>query len=487
MSGAKRPDKASDSWWWLPEQPLTVENSVNHLSCVAEPVHMCYASGPPLGGEGEELMLAETSVLDSESAKAWLRQFAVRDQKLAADLLEIFRFVSRDEFASGLKELVLHQAQFVNGPVALYAERELGHRRGIPHRLFKESTGKVKRSYGVGPQPVKSTKAYHPEVGSEGIVAQLITDLCRQSPKEFLNHPGPDQIRKTRARAFWVLTDFVGSGKRAYDYLSAAWKLRSVRSWTSSGFLRFGVIAYAMTQLGESRIDRHPCKPLTLCVQPCPTIFSAFSGSAVDAQVSLCERYDPIRHSPDTIKDDGFLGFGGVGALIAFAHGAPNNTPRIFHKTSRRANGWIPLFPARVTAGLSSTGFGRSLRPETISARLNALGNKALAKSPAARNASIEVKKRYLVLAALSRGQRGDVILAIKTGLSTFEVQSVCQELERFGWVGPRRVLTDAGLGELRHLRRRVAQQRQRVSIGAEVEKPPYYPTSLRAPVTPSS
>ncbi|WP_220377491.1 hypothetical protein [Paraburkholderia sp. BL6669N2] len=444
---------------------------------------MYYPSRSLLGRTVEERMPTEMSVLDSQAAKIWLRQFALRDQKLAADLLGVFRFVSRDEFASGLTDQVMHQAQFIDGPIALYAERELGHRLGVPHRLFKESTGKVKRAYGVGPQPVKSTKAYQPEVGSEGIVAQLITDLSRRFPKKFLNHPGPDLIRKTRARAFWVLTDFVGSGKRSYDYLSAAWKVRSVRSWKSGRFLSFGVIAYAMTQSGQSRIDRHRCKPFTSCVLPCPTIFDAFSRSAVDAYVSLCDRYDPVRPKAGTFKDEGFLGYGGVGALIAFAHGAPNNCPRIFHKTSRRVNGWIPLFPSRVTAGLPSTGFGRSLRSETISARLDALGNNALARSPAARNAPVEVKKRYLVLAALSRGQRGNAVLAIKTGLSTVEVDQVCQELEAFGWVGRRRVLTDTGLGELRHLRRTVVQRRQRVGASAEVGKRPYYPTSLRAPV----
>ncbi len=426
-------------------------------------------------------------MLDSEAGVAWLRQFALRDQKLAADLLEVFCFVSRDEFATGLRDQVLHEARGVDGPIALYAERELRHRLGVPLRLFKESRGRVKRAYGVGPQPVKPTKAYQPEVGSEGIVAQLITDLCRQFPKRFLNHPGPDKFRETRARAFWVLSDLVGSGKRAYDYLSSAWKVRSVRSWRSGGFLQFGVIAYAMTQSGRSRINRHPCKPLTSCVQPCPTIYSAFSGAAVNAYVSLCERYDPVSPRPESFNYNESLGYGGVGALIAFAHGAPNNSPRIFHKTSRRAKGWIPLFPARVTSGLPLTGFGRSLRPETISARLNALGNKALAKSPAARSAPIEVKKRYLVLAALSRGQRGDVIVAIKTGLSIYEVAHVCNELEGFGWIGPRRVLTDAGLGELRHLRRTAGQKQQRADTNAEVEKLPYYPTSLRAPIIPSS
>jgi hypothetical protein len=426
-------------------------------------------------------------MLESEAAKAWVRQFATRDQQLAAEMLGIFVFVSRDELASGLTAQVQHHAEFINGPIALYAERELGHRFGVPHRLFTESTGNVKRAYGIGPAPVKATKAYNPEVGSEGIVAQLITDLCRQHPKRFLNHPGPDEIRKKRARAFWVLTDFVGSGKRAHDYLSAAWKVRSVRSWNSGQFLKFGVIAYAMTQDGQARIRRHACKPLTSCVQPCPTIFSAFSGSKADACARLCERYDPVGSKTDTLEDNSFLGYGGVGALMAFAHGAPNNTPRIFHKTSKRANGWIPLFPSRVTANLPTAGFGRSLRPESITARLEALGNTVLAKSPAARNAPVEVKKRYLVLAALSRAHRGDDILAIKTGLSTIEVKQVCKDLEGLGWMGERRVLTDAGLGQLRHLRRTVVKQRQHANTQVVIEKPPYYPTSLRAPVFPSS
>lgn len=434
-----------------------------------------------------EEVQAEMPILESEAAKAWVRQFDLRDQALAAEMLANFVFVSRDEFAIGLTNQAMLHAESVDGPIALYAERELRHRLGVPHRLFRETAGKVKRAYGVGPAPVKATKAYQPEVGSEGIVAQLITDLCRAHPKRFLNHPGPDEIRKKRARAFWVLTDFVGSGKRAHDYLSAAWKVRSIRSWKSGRFMQFGVLAYAMTEEGEARIKRHPCRPLTACVQPCPTIVSAFGSAKADACVRLCERYDPVDHDPSQFQDSPFLGYGGIGALMAFAHGAPNNTPRIFHKTSKRAKGWIPLFPSRVTAGLPATGFGRSLRPETISARLEALGSTVLAKSPAARDAPVEVKKRYLVLAALSRAHRGDYILAIKTGLSTAEVRQVCQELEGLGWVGERRVMTDAGLGELRHLRRTVTQRRQRVDTNAQAAKPPYYPTSLRAPVLPSS
>lgn len=424
---------------------------------------------------------------------AWIGQFDRRDQHRANSLLRLFRLVSRDEFVDGLRDEVSRQAARVDGPVALYAERELGHRLGVPHRLFKESGGKHKRAKGVGPQPVKPTKAYLPGVGSEGIVAQLINDLCKEQPKKFLNHPGPDKIRKFKARAFWVLTDLVGSGKRAENYLRAAWKVRSVRSWHSGRFIRFGVIAYAMTSRGEARISRHNSRPLTAHVVPCPTIVSLFSGPEADVYLNLCKRYDPMvppsrRHESEISYSedvDGFLGFGGVGALIAFAHGAPNNIPSMFRKASTRADGWTPIFPARVTAGLPSKAFGLDLTSETIAARLNALGQKVLAKSPAAKSAAPEVKKRFLVLATLSRGQRGTMVVAVRTGLTTIEVDKVCHDLQALGWIDNQRRLTDAGIGELRHLRSATAKLPQ--VVDAEAPKPMYYPSSLRAPVFQSS
>lgn len=108
---------------------------------------------------------------------------------------------------------------------------------------------------GVGPQPIQPTRAYDPEVGSEGLIAQLITELCRLPRSPFLNHPGPDEIRKRKVRRFIVLTDLIGSGRRARDYLEAAWQVRSVRSWSSLRLLRFEVLAYATTDHGRRRVD----------------------------------------------------------------------------------------------------------------------------------------------------------------------------------------------------------------------------------------
>ncbi|MGM9489785.1 phosphoribosyltransferase-like protein [Ideonella sp. YS5] len=430
---------------------------------------------------------APHAVLESEQTKAWLRQFALGDQHLAAELLKHFVLVSRDEFATGLRRLVLREASLVPGPIALYAERELPHRYGVPHRLFREGRRKVRRAEGRGPQPVMPTRNYDPSVGSEGLVAQLITELCRERPMDFLNHPGPNSIRKHKVRRLWILTDLIGSGTRAERYLTAAWRVRSVRSWWSGHFIRLGVVAYACTEAGERHVRRHHSKPDVRYLVPCPTITSTFGREAAKAYYRLCSAYDPLEQDSNPPWIEESLGFGGTGALIAFSHGAPNNTPRIFHKSGKGEGGWTPLFPARVTAGLPLEAFGRSMGKEAIAQRLRDLGQKVLAKSPATLDSSIEVKKRFLVLAALSRRPRFTAALATRTGLTTMEVVDVCDELFRLGWIDSQKHLTDSGCGELQHAKRRVAKERQRAHRLLEPPpKSPYYPSSLRSPTPPS-
>lgn len=280
---------------------------------------------------------------ETDAGIAWLKQFDVDDQATAANLIDTMLLVSRDEFFERLRELILERSSQVNGRIGLYAEREIRKNRGILNRLFKENRG---RACGTGPAPVQPTHVYAPQVGSEGLVAWLITDLCREHPHRFLNHPGPDQIRRRKAHAFFLITDFIGSGTRACNYLQAAWRVASVKSWSSLHLLLFEVVAYSATDAGHSALKAHPSHPSVSLVIPCPTIESEFDSLAVDRIRSLCIRYDPIDHKPVEA-----LGFGGAGALIAFAHGCPNNAPRILHKKStRKSTRWKPLFPARVTA-----------------------------------------------------------------------------------------------------------------------------------------
>ena len=399
---------------------------------------------------------------------AWVSQFATADQADAAALVKAMTLVTRDEFGERLAALIRERGCSGQRPVGLYAERELRRRLGIPNRLFKETKGKVKRATGAGPEPVKSTRDYDLEVGSEGLVAQIITELCREPGSIFLNHPRPDAIRRKRVRRFIVVTDLIGSGRRARDYLEAAWRVRSVRSWSSWRLLRFEVLAYAATEAGRSNVEKHHSRPLVQFVTPCPTIESEFQDESGPIR-NLCIRYDPMDHDPIE-----FLGVGGIGALIAFAHGVPNNAPRILHKARGK---WAPLFPARITANLRSH-FGQTFDPDAVAARLRQMRQTNLARGPWLHGASPNARLLILVTAALSSGPKGDEALARRTGLTILDIRRWVTEGARLGWVDGNRRLTDRGQRELAYARRRL-KGKKNLPVAP---KDPYYPRSLRAP-----
>jgi hypothetical protein len=404
--------------------------------------------------------------LKAQPTLAWLGQFEPEDQATAVTLLRAMTLVSRDAFADRLRDLILHRLREGQAPIGLYVERELRHRYGVPFRLFKESATKVHRAYGVGPKPVEPTKSYDADVGSEGIVAQLVSELSRAHPKQIFNHPGPDAIRKRRIRRFILVTDFIGSGKRASTYLEAAWRVRSVRSWWSARArtgLSFEVLAYAATPQGRYVVERHSCRPAVHVVIGCPTINTAFSDRKVR---DLCNKYSPSKVMPPT-------GYGYGGALIAFAHGVPNNAPLILFK---RSSSWAPLFPARVTAG-TRRHFQTEPEAEEVHAHLMAMRQARLAEAGSVEGAKPHARNLLLVLAALSRSPREVEALSRKTGLTVLEVEAALTSAFKGGWIDGQNRLTDSGHAELAQARRSSASA---PSLAKAV--PFYYPKSLRAP-----
>lgn len=424
---------------------------------------------------------------DTPPAVAWLGQFALADRALAAKLLDEVVVVSAGEFFQQLRDLIIQKAKSVNGPIALFAERELRHRFGVPHRLFKQTTRKPLRAEGkVGPPAIQPTKAYDPSVGSEGIVANLISQLTREFPSKFLNHPGPEQFRQRGVRAFWVVTDLLGSGDRAWRYLEAAWRVRSVRSWKSLKLLEFGVLAYAATEAGQKRVERHPSRPEVHRLLVCPTVKGTFPSDVASKLIALCDAYNPIRFdrkAPWSGNSEG-MGWGRQGVLLAFAHGAPNNMPLLFHRTSKRKQGWIPLFPARVTAGVDSNSYGVGLSCDRIQQKLERLGQPGLGRSVMALAPSTATLEMLLVMGALSRPSRSnESIVAQKAGLPIARVRSICADLFAYGWIDSTRCLTDQGASQLRHARRAQINILEKITQKApEVTQKPYYPSSLRHP-----
>ena len=139
--------------------------------------------------------------------------------------------MNHNEFVAGLRQLIINRSNDVDGMVALFAEREVKRGKNrIPHRLYREPYRKKKRrAYGMGPQPVQPTSNCDLTIGSEGIVSWLVSELCIESPEKFICHPSPDQIRNKKIRKFVLVTDLIGSGNRARDYIESAWRVASVK------------------------------------------------------------------------------------------------------------------------------------------------------------------------------------------------------------------------------------------------------------------
>jgi hypothetical protein len=405
-------------------------------------------------------------------AKDWLSQFSSTDRGVAVSLLDALVLVNHEVFIDRLRAKIIESAGVIEGRVGLYAEREVRRYKGIPNRLFKEKfiNGKC-RAYGGGPKPVAPTRTLNPQVGSEGLIAWLVTELCREYPGKFVSHPGPDEIRdkENAIQSFFLVTDFIGSGSRASNYLSSAWRIASVRSWWSAGRFPFRVIAYSATNRGHDRVLDHAAQPDVDLVIPAPTIDTEFSAPERAAVRSICMKYDPDGSDPIAS-----IGYDGTGALLVFGHGCPNNCPRILHRSKRS---WKALFPQRVTAG-SREHFKENRDAKTVAARLIRLGQRQLASSAWISRMTANGRAMVLVLAALRRGPRLDEALASRTGLTIPEVQSLIRTAIQFGWVDGQRHLTDKGAGQLAHLRRKQILK----SALPNSEKSLYYPTSLRAP-----
>ncbi len=380
--------------------------------------------------------------------------------------------VSRDTFSERMIALLLKRVSAGLEPVGLYAEREVRKRYGKSLRLFKQSNKKIRRAHGAGPQPVQTFRAYDADVGSEGIVAQLVSELCRRYPKHFLNHPGPDQIRKFKVRRFILVSDFIGSGDRALTYVDAAWRVSSVRSWWSSRAkwgMSFEVVAYSGTERGTARIASHPSKPDVHLVAACPTISNSFSYEKRIAVQEMCQRYYP------GTSDMPSLGYGYTGALVAFAHGAPNNCPLIFHK---RSGSWEPLFPQRITAASREAFAEDQNRGERLRERLLDMRQARLAAADVAEATDPRRRTLVAVMAALARPPRTTNSVALRTGLTITEVDVSLAEALKFGWVDGKSRLTDTGQSELEQLK----TKRTPTPLFTSREDD-YCPEQLRAPV----
>lgn len=401
--------------------------------------------------------------------KAWLEHFGPSERQVVAGLMDKMLLVGRESFASGMRTLLDQISKTDAGQdikLAVYAERPIKKVFGkIPAYFNNSRSG---RAVGAGRPPIEVDPRSQ-EVGSEGIGAQLITAYSRAHPASAFSHPGPDKMRKEKVRKIVIVTDFVGSGMRIYDMLESFRYVATLRSWRSYGLLEFAVLAYSGSVFGLDQLRRHKLKPDVRIFTGCPTIETSFR-SAQRAEIhNVLRRFPPGHAHP--FGWDGW-GWGGSGALIAFAHGCPNNVPPIFHS---RAAGWRPLFPGRTTE-VAAEDFPTN-PDDVVGQRSQDLLHITNARQALSSLESRRWISTMLVLTAVSTGARSIEEISAPTGLNMEEVKTVVGFSKVALWLTDSGKLTKLGKQELVRLRRRG----RRKPILPSASQSFYYPTQLRA------
>ncbi|WP_434056899.1 phosphoribosyltransferase-like protein [Bradyrhizobium tunisiense] len=349
--------------------------------------------------------------------------------------------------------------------VALYAEREFGGAPAFTVESIPDAAGRLRRrSIGrKGPAPVSPVRGSG-RVGSEGLVAFVISQAHATKPRSFMNHPGPDLIRgKTSpAGSIGIVTDFIGSGSRVCEMLDAFWAVPSVRSWVSRKWINFKVIAAAATAAGVAKVKRHRLGPEVLFQHAAPTISSHPDFVQADEWSALIERY-----GPDAGRGASRYGFGGDAALVAFNYRLPNNTPALVHRTHE---GWRALYDGAAPDDLRPA-FGVRAPSEVIGQAAQMTG---VAISD---DLSPEAAATILVLSLL-RGRwhaKSQVALAERTGMAVPDIMDILARALKGGLVNGSGRLTDSGQALLAAGRR---SERKRPVVATDSQ--PYYPLALR-------
>lgn len=403
---------------------------------------------------------------ETPAGTEWLRQFSKVERETAAELVDEVLLVSRNDFVDGLwKSLDQLEGERANPArkMALYAERPIKTSFGRIPAFFPNS--RHGRAMGAGVPPIV-VDPRDQEVGSEGVVAQLITDYCRSNPLAALSHPGPTKLRSDKVEEIVILSDFIGSGRRIIRMLESFRYVATIRSWRSYHLVRFVVIAYSGIVEGIRAVQSHKLKPNVLIQVGCPTIANTFRATQRIQIEALCEAH-PTKHKMP-------FGFNDCAALIAFAHGCPNNVPQILHS---RAAKWNPLFAGRSTSG-ASPAFLTDGDDLVVSQRMqNLLGirNARLTLGALDQNRWIS---SMLILAAAQAGLRAVEAISARTHLKLPQVAELINIAKDARWLTDTGSLTRLGRKELANMRKR---RKQKPVLPSETNKF-YYPTQLRAP-----
>lgn len=380
---------------------------------------------------------------------------------MARNIASAINLVSHNEFERGISNLIRQTVDSFSGAIALYGARELPDE-------FRFETASSDSHGSIDATPRGG------DIGSEGRIANIIRNFCREDATKLLNHPTMERLRSTQVDTVVVVDDFIGSGKRVSEYLDALWFPPTIKSWNSYKRIRFVVVAYSATSVGMRRLYDHPSRPVAKLVRFCPTIDSLhWRASLIDAAKKFCRAYAKrfnLRGFP--------LGFKETGALLVFEHGCPNNVPAIFWADTKGNRPWAPLFPAKRVVQSTATAFPPELvRREPVHVLLEAGQNRLAAALTSGASRPL-TDQEALVLALFSQGKRRVETIASAAQLNAREAAQLIEACVEAGWISPRGRITDVGLAEIRGIR---ASRMGHIRTIPKYGEDEYYPTALRS------
>lgn len=407
----------------------------------------------------------------TERGAAWLANFETEDRDTARLLLDSLRIASSEEVRSGLETLVRERVE--QRPAALIPVRSIEDVHVALHRedpLPKEAPNSAQLiAYrdGFFPDlPISATP------GSEGLVGNLVRTLTGIRPSSEGDWIAPSQatlteLRDRRCRSLVFVTDYIGSGRQAIDYINAYLRHPTIRSWRSYGLIKIVVVSFAQTEAAST--DLASVADECHFMETAPTIYSSgWDTQTITTVEELCKRYAKGRKREA-------LGYGQTGGLfLSTISSAPNNLPWVLR---REGGKWSDFLSGRKIPEDVSSQLGKYKPIADLSVVARDTGARRLARAIELRHRRAS-REPLIVLATCyqSRPANADEICHA-TRLSSESVHTIIRFLQGCGFVDDRLRLTQAGLKELRY-----AKQVRRWAPARPPADPaePYYPQKMR-------
>ena len=248
---------------------------------------------------------------ETDAGNQWLKKIDLQDQQTAKELLDSLIVVHNDELKHNLSNLLVNVHKNLR-------------KKNYPFAIYVAFEPDIRAFWNKGGVPASPRAS---KMGSEGFLLNFVRDFCTKHPGYFA-YPSLNVLKKHKIRTIVILDDFVGSGTRINNYFRWFFQ-KKIKSWTIGGFVRFVVISFASTLIGEQNVKQNKY------ISHVHSCYRLREGRAFwkkqdrERYRMFCDKYfSPNPRNPD----DTGTGYKKIFSMLLFEKGMPNNNPQILRK-----------------------------------------------------------------------------------------------------------------------------------------------------------